>query len=918
MSIPPLLKAFNEADHPRGQPENAGQFAPSEGASSAVEKARGAAGTKEKKKPSKEEAAADYKEHGTKAKAFKEWFGDWQGSPETASKVVKPDGSPEETFPTIVYHGTPNRDIDSFDPAYMGTTSDSGFYGHGHYFTTNKDEAQDYADKRGAGRGEVHAAYLNIRKPFLIDFRDYNSSVDTRRRLKALGVKLTAGDFIENREEFQSILKANGYDGVMAWRDDRYDNRKDEHSLEAVAFDPTQIKAVDNEGTFDPDDPKFRKSLPHPAHSLAARYVKAKAFDPSQPREPAGSEVGGQFASEGARAAVDKAKEKVAGVSKQERAESRQDRGDYLGGADQLIGSNATQPAVVKVREAFDTLRLTEGTDAVDLKAAGASLKAAYDAYDADLVESLSKGGATPEELAGLKKLLAKAAEKREALNASVVAAFAEVPRLEAVAKEHADAEPDTNESIPDSELPPEPEEPEVPDEVEVTLNEPEQPERPDPNDYDEGTSDADYKEDWVAYDKAESEYQQALSAWNKENAEVDAKNAANEQAYSKAIEKWEADKEKWEKTCEKLADKWDKTREKEHDVWEKQAEKIDDKLSAATDKAESLWSDYEGELLEIDEKVTDAAGDVLTNAQERLDEEESADDEEEEDDEEEAFVPRKKAFNEADHPRGQPENAGQFAPSEGAAAAVEKARGATKPKEDAKEQAGGEARKQKEAVVGKVIDEYAKIGMTPEEANGGDCYTAAKDIVAGIRAAGHDANFAFPMRAPTHLWVYSGGLHYDLETPQGVKRAQDLPFFKRNPELYSPWDDSPDDPLAGSKFKKSLPRPARSLATRYAEALATGQDAAAFVLGKAFAVAYPELELCVKREEVPQEKSLTVCSTEPPGVGWTYSGPALWTKGLAEAATDESTASPPDAVEPPKDEETLYREFRARIEGML
>ncbi len=43
------------------------------------------------------------------------------------------------------------------------------------------------------------------------------------------------------------------------------------------------------------------------------------------------------------------------------------------------------------------------------------------------------------------------------------------------------------------------------------------------------------------------------------------------------------------------------------------------------------------------------------------------------------------KAFDESAHPRGQPENAGQFAPSEGASEAVEKARGATNPKADLK-----------------------------------------------------------------------------------------------------------------------------------------------------------------------------------------------------------------------------------------
>lgn len=111
------------------------------------------------------------------------------------------------------------------------------------------------------------------------------------------------------------------------------------------------------------------------------------------------------------------------------------------------------------------------------------------------------------------------------------------------------------------------------------------------------------------------------------------------------------------------------------------------------------------------------------------------------------------------------------------------------------------------ESAVQEVAKEYEKIGMTVKEANGGDCYTAAKDVIDIIRKSGGQAHFAFPMRAPTHIWVYSGKLHYDLEAPAGVKRAQDLPFFKRNPELYSPWDDSADDPLAaGGHFGKKPP----------------------------------------------------------------------------------------------------------------
>ena len=40
----------------------------------------------------------------TKSEAFKEWFGDWENEPESASKVVNEDGTPK-----VVYHGTGNE-----------------------------------------------------------------------------------------------------------------------------------------------------------------------------------------------------------------------------------------------------------------------------------------------------------------------------------------------------------------------------------------------------------------------------------------------------------------------------------------------------------------------------------------------------------------------------------------------------------------------------------------------------------------------------------------------------------------------------------------------------------------------------------------------------------------------------------------
>jgi hypothetical protein len=45
-----------------------------------------------------------------RTKAFKEWFGDWENDPESASKVIDENGEP-----LVVYHNTPFKFNGIFD-----------------------------------------------------------------------------------------------------------------------------------------------------------------------------------------------------------------------------------------------------------------------------------------------------------------------------------------------------------------------------------------------------------------------------------------------------------------------------------------------------------------------------------------------------------------------------------------------------------------------------------------------------------------------------------------------------------------------------------------------------------------------------------------------------------------------------------
>ena len=71
--------------------------------------------------------------------AFKKWFGDWEKSPETSSKVVDENGEP-----LVVWHGSPSVDINVFDIKKSKRQS-SGLKEFGSFFTTNKKVAEIYS-----------------------------------------------------------------------------------------------------------------------------------------------------------------------------------------------------------------------------------------------------------------------------------------------------------------------------------------------------------------------------------------------------------------------------------------------------------------------------------------------------------------------------------------------------------------------------------------------------------------------------------------------------------------------------------------------------------------------------------------------------------------------------------------------------
>ncbi len=171
--------------------------------------------------------------------AFWKWFGD--------SKVVDSKGNP-----LVVYHGTDSELFHVFDLNKAGIRtgsqedSDFGMWGRGFYFTPTKKWA--YGDK-------MIAAYLSIQNPLIIFSDD-----DWSEKLRPVRGR-RASDELRSR-----ILDMN-HDGVIHYERNpnrpNYDHPSErirKRPFQIVAFFSEQIKSINNDGTWDADDPDIRSN----------------------------------------------------------------------------------------------------------------------------------------------------------------------------------------------------------------------------------------------------------------------------------------------------------------------------------------------------------------------------------------------------------------------------------------------------------------------------------------------------------------------------------------------------------------------------------------------------------------------------------------------------------------------------------
>lgn len=145
-----------------------------------------------------------------------------------------------------VYHRT-NADFNSFDINKIGSATDDGIWGRGFYFS----------DKDHTHYGKnLKKVYLNITNPFIVndfktikDMADYLDIVESNFNYESDG---TIRIRYSQVRQFTSQVQEKGHDGVIVIHENGV--------KEIVAFEPNQIKNVDNTKPTENPDIRYSQS----------------------------------------------------------------------------------------------------------------------------------------------------------------------------------------------------------------------------------------------------------------------------------------------------------------------------------------------------------------------------------------------------------------------------------------------------------------------------------------------------------------------------------------------------------------------------------------------------------------------------------------------------------------------------------
>lgn len=207
-----------------------------------------------------------------------------------SSKVVNEDGSPK-----VMFHGTSNGGFNTFNTY----GSNFGLFGIGSYFTDDSSVAEEYTHKGKGTNPQVYSVYLDIKNPIDMDavanadawknaaqevfdegyFENCKTNEDYFKALKEYCAdeemyRADAYEFIEN------AIEEMGYDGITHIGGGRFNKDSGNRHRVYIAFDPTQIKSVENLGTFDKNkgDIRYSKELMTAEEKKKVREAERAAY----------------------------------------------------------------------------------------------------------------------------------------------------------------------------------------------------------------------------------------------------------------------------------------------------------------------------------------------------------------------------------------------------------------------------------------------------------------------------------------------------------------------------------------------------------------------------------------------------------------------------------------------------------------
>jgi len=143
---------------------------------------------------------------------FKAWFGDWENSPETSSKVVDENGEP-----LVVYHGSKEKWWDNinyfvFNPQFEGKAHNVIRFDWGSiYFSSKREVAKTYG-------GNVLEVFLNFRNPIIFNANGDNIEDAINREVNEIGYKPQYEDDIVIKKTKDSISYPQIYSDIFITR----------------------------------------------------------------------------------------------------------------------------------------------------------------------------------------------------------------------------------------------------------------------------------------------------------------------------------------------------------------------------------------------------------------------------------------------------------------------------------------------------------------------------------------------------------------------------------------------------------------------------------------------------------------------------------------------------------------------------